>query len=35
MGLALGYLLGRRRERPDAEWAQALDVHADEIRRAG
>lgn len=32
MGLVLGYLLGRRRERPDAEWAQALDEHADEMR---
>lgn len=32
MGLILGYLLGRRRERPDAEWAEELDAHADELR---
>ena len=32
MGLLLGYLLGRRRERPDAEWAYELDAHADELR---
>ena len=31
MSLVLGYLLGRRRARPDAEWAQALDAHADEL----
>lgn len=32
MSLLLGYLLGRRRERPDVEWAQELDAHADELR---
>jgi hypothetical protein len=32
MGLLLGYLLGRRRERPEAEWAYELDAHADELR---
>ena len=32
MGLILGYVLGRRRERPDAEWADQLGAHADELR---
>ena len=33
MGTLLGYLLGRRRERPEVEWAHRLDEHADELRR--
>ena len=32
MGLLLGYMLGRRRERPDVEWAYQLDAHAAELR---
>ena len=32
MGLLLGYLLGRRRERPEVDWAYQLDAHADELR---
>ena len=34
MGTLFGYLLGRRRERPDVEWGHQLDAHADELRRA-
>lgn len=33
MGTLLGYLLGRRRERPDVDWAHQLDAHTDELRR--
>lgn len=33
MGALLGYLLGRRREQPDVEWAHQLDAYADELRR--
>lgn len=33
MGTLFGYLLGRRREAPDADWAHQLDAHADELRR--
>ena len=33
MGTLLGYLLGRRRERPEVQWAHRLDEHADELRR--
>lgn len=32
MGLLLGYVLGRQRERPNAEWARQLDDHVDELR---
>ena len=32
MGVILGYLLGRRHERPDdVQWAEELDAHADEL----
>ena len=31
MGLLLGYVLGRQRERPNVEWAHELDAHADEL----